>query len=199
MAGTIFISYRRRDDPDFVKRLHGRLQRIFGKKNVFCDVENIVSGDDFAKSIETGIGAADIVLVVIGDKWLTGDGHDNRLRDPDDFVRREVVMALERGKVVVPVIVQQAEVPRASDLPEKMRSLADKQAMFARHGGSDDEIDKLVAELKGHLRAKAARNPSKAWSGFKVAALVIGAMLALAIVFKVIELIGVGIDNLVGR
>jgi CRISPR/Cas system-associated endoribonuclease Cas2 len=97
----IFISYRRLDSQDFTDRLFDYMARHFGQENVFQDVGDstkIPPGVDFVEYLAEQVRACDVVLVVIGDKWVSiADDHGNRrLDNPNDFVRIEVRTGLER-------------------------------------------------------------------------------------------------------
>ncbi len=124
MAGKIFISYRRDDDPGFAQALYLRLEQEFGGDNLFMDVEgHIKAGDDFVAVLNDQVARCDVLLAVIGERWLgaaDGDG-TRRLEKTDDFVRIEIASALSLGKRVIPVLVNEAEMPRPDDLPDPQR------------------------------------------------------------------------------
>lgn len=63
------------------------------------DVDSIQLGDDFVEAITRAVGSCDVVIVLVGDEWLTITDQNGRLRldDPDDFVRLEVRAALARN------------------------------------------------------------------------------------------------------
>src|SRR5437764_7050960 len=99
----IFLSYRRDDTSGHVGRLADRLCARFGRDAVFRDIDSIAPGRDFALAIDEAIAASDAVVAVIGRRWLSARGASKRRRidDPNDYVRLEIVAALERH---VPVI-----------------------------------------------------------------------------------------------
>jgi hypothetical protein len=55
-----------------------------------------------------------------------------RLWKDDDFVRIEIASALSSGKRVIPVLVNEAQMPCASDLPPSLKELARRQAVEIR-------------------------------------------------------------------
>ena len=59
------------------------------------DIDSIPAGVDFEQHIREEIKICDVVLVLIGDDWLsaTDDGGNRRIDDPDDFVRLEIETA----------------------------------------------------------------------------------------------------------
>ena len=100
MAG-IFISYRREDTAWCAGRLRDSLSRVFDPKTIFMDFDSIDAGEKFTASIAKGLTDADVVLVLIGKRWLGADAETDgrRIDDPNDFVRKEVSAALEQDNV----------------------------------------------------------------------------------------------------
>src|SRR5688572_10834401 len=130
----IFISYRREDSSGYAGRLNEKLSQVFGGKNVFMDLEDIEAGTDFDQAIRKSVSACDALIVLIGKRWLSiADGSGaRRLDDPHDYVRLEIATALERNIRVIPVLVNRAEMPAQSDLPQAVSALALRQARTVR-------------------------------------------------------------------
>lgn len=128
-----FISYRREDSQDVSGRLYDHLVVRWGAERVFKDVDSIPIGMDFREHLTEAVGGCEVMLVVIGPRWVdvSRDGR-RRLEDPLDFVRIEVEAALQRGVPVVPVLVGGASVPAPEELPESLRALAFRQASVLR-------------------------------------------------------------------
>jgi tetratricopeptide (TPR) repeat protein len=135
VGGAIFISYRRDDTAGEAGRLADHLTQRFGSGRVFIDIDTIAPGAKFADELERALAGTTVVLAIIGRHWLTATDArgTRRLDDPDDFVRREILTALQRGSRVIPVLVQDARVPTAAELPEMLAPLADRQAMAIQH------------------------------------------------------------------
>ena len=95
----IFISYRRADSSKEVKLIYKLLVNHFGADSIFMDIHTIEPGANFLEMIIDALNKCEVVLIVIGNKWL--DIEDNngkrRLDNPDDFVRIEVLTALTNG------------------------------------------------------------------------------------------------------
>src|SRR5882724_4143611 len=126
----IFISYRREDAAGYAGRLYDRLAAHFGPDRVFMDVEGIEPGVDFVDAIERAVGSCEVLIVIIGKDWLAVDGAGKRrLDDPGDFVRIETAAALARHIRVVPVLVDEAAMPSADQLPANLAPLARRQAV----------------------------------------------------------------------
>jgi len=109
----IFISYRIGDTLETADRLAAELQRLFGRKQVFFDRSTMEPGDRFPGRIETAVAGAEVVLVLIGETWLKAqDAHgERRLSMPEDWVRREVAIALAGTARVIPLLVNDAKLP----------------------------------------------------------------------------------------
>jgi hypothetical protein len=66
MAAKIFVSYRREDAPGDARGVHDGLVRVFGRANVFMDVDNLLAGQRFDKELERALGQCDVLIAVIG-------------------------------------------------------------------------------------------------------------------------------------
>jgi len=119
-TGRVFISYRREETAYPAGWMYDRLADQYGDGQVFKDVDSIELGDDFVQVINRAVGSCDVLLAVIGGRWLTiADEHGRRrLDDPHDFVRLEIETALTRNVRVIPILIDGARMPRADELPD---------------------------------------------------------------------------------
>ncbi len=126
----IFISYRRRDSEGYVLWMHDKLVEAFGQEQVFMDV-SIEPGDDFVDVLDAALSNCEVMLVVIGPQWIsvTNDDGQRRLDDPDDYVRYEIISAMQRGVLIIPALVGGARMPGDNILPDELASLARRQAV----------------------------------------------------------------------
>ena len=154
----IFISYRRDDSRETVGRLHDALRRGFDASRIFLDVAGQVPGEDYRALIGRALDAADVVLVIIGPRWVgIADAQGRRrLDDAEDMVRIEVESALERGKPVIPVLVQGATMPADEVLPVSLAPLAFRIASPLR---PDPDFHSDLLRLVAALRARASDRP----------------------------------------
>lgn len=161
--GGIFISYRREEAAGYAGRLRDRLVARFGQDQVFMDVDAIEPGLDFAEEIEAAVQSCQILLAVIGKRWLTATDKDGRLRldDPDDLVRLEIEAALSRNTRVIPVLVDGAAMPRRNDLPEPVRSLARRHAHELSHSRFDYDAEQLLEIVEKVLNGTSGGAASK--------------------------------------
>lgn len=125
MSG-IFISYRRQDSAGHTGRLLDWLVPRFREEMIFRDLESIAPGKDFVKAIEEAIASCNVLLAVIGREWLScvDNQGGKRLQNPSDLVRAEIRNGLARSIPLIPILVQAAPMPSASDLPDDLKGLA---------------------------------------------------------------------------
>ncbi|MCG6967017.1 MAG: TIR domain-containing protein [Chromatiaceae bacterium] len=150
---TLFVSYRREDSRAITGRICDRLTAHFGKQRVFRDVDSIPVGMDFRDKIRETIDGANLLIAIIGPHWVDIRNRDGevRLGLADDYVRLEIESALSKGIPVIPVLVDDAAMPQAAQLPESIARLAYLNAMFIPpepffHAG----VDKLIEEIGRH-------------------------------------------------
>jgi hypothetical protein len=126
----IFISYRQADAKAWAIGLRDDLAGVFGEDRVFLDKDTLHAGN-WREQIQEALGRCKVVLVVIGPRWLTVSDEQNRPRIQltDDVHHQEVAFVLSRSDVtVIPVLVDEARMPRADQLPQDLRKLPDQQA-----------------------------------------------------------------------
>jgi TPR repeat protein len=158
----VFISYRREDTPGHAGRLYDRLQQEFGPDNVFIDVDTLLPGDDFVDAIGQTLDRCDLMLALIGPRWLTAaDDHGRpRLDDQNDFVRVEIQTALERRIRTVPVLVERAPMPQEQQLPEPLRPLTRRQAIELSDARWASDVGALVEKFKRAAPVEPSNNPN---------------------------------------
>ena len=179
----VFLSYRRTDVGGYAGRLSDALSQRLGAQNVFQDVTDIEPGRDFTHAIDEALDASDAVLAVIGPGWLGAADADGelRLRQPNDYVRRELARALERGATVVPVLVAGAALPAAHDLPDDLQALAQRQAVSLRDQTWHDDVGALVRSLRGERAAEPGRDRRWLVAAAAVAAVLVAGGTAFAL------------------
>jgi hypothetical protein len=149
MSG-IFISYRREDGAEEAHRLYQALTARFGAGSVFIDVQSIELGENFAEVLDEKVGFCDALIAVIGKRWLASAHADGRRRldDPEDWVRLEIVSALNRDIKVIPVLVGGATLPERQALPAPLALLVEAQALELRLDHFDEGVARLAAALE---------------------------------------------------
>lgn len=149
---AFFVSYRRDQSSFVAQSLRSALADRFGGASVFMDVTAMSPGQEWPREIQEAILGCRAMLVIIGPYWVTArvaESGARRLDDPQDWVRKEVEAGLARPEVaVIPVLVDGATMPGASDLPPSLRSLSDRTAFILTGGNIDQEVDALVEGIR---------------------------------------------------
>ncbi len=161
-ASRVVISYRREDSSPYAGRLYDRLVAKLGAQNVFVDFL-IPLGQNFVEVVEERVRSCDVMLVLIGNQWLTATDSTGRTRlsNPDDFVNLEISAALAADRFIVPVLVGGALMPRASELPESVRALAHRNAFVLADAAFEEGVERVVRTINLADRTKAASTAPK--------------------------------------
>lgn len=166
MAG-VFINYRREDASGYAGALMRELEKRFDPKDVFMDIADIPGGEEFSAVLDEAIRSCDVVLALIGSRWaeITDAQGRQRLSDPNDYVRREILAAWQHDVRVIPVLLGDAVIPKANQLPAELQTLPNFNAMRLsdRHwerdvDGIGDEIRKAMYSL--NCTAEGAGQPA---------------------------------------
>ena len=175
----VFLSYRRSDVGGYAGRLTDALTQRLGRRSVFHDVTTITPGEDYMVAIDRALDQCDAVLAVIGPGWLAASPGSStpRLFESDDVVRLELSRALAGSTPVVPVLVGQARLPAAEDLPEDLRPLRQRQAVTLRDESWHDDVVGLLRSLRGASPVPAV--PWRRWAAAVVAAALLGGATAV--------------------
>lgn len=146
----IFISYRRADSAAFAGRIYDRLAHRYGRKNLFKDVDDIPPGTNFKEYIQQSLRQCAVKLLIIGRGWLATQSPNGsrRLNDPADPVRIEIETAFALGLIVIPVLVDGADIPDAADLPESLQPLVFINAVSVRNDPDfNHDMERLIAAI----------------------------------------------------
>jgi hypothetical protein len=161
MSGQIFISYRRDDSSASAGRLYDRLLARLPNNHIFIDVD-LEPGIDFVEAIETSVGSCDVLIAVIGKRWVRSSVVKGKrcLENPEDFVRVEIATALKRNIRVIPVLVDDASMPWSTDLPDDLKLLTRRNALEVSHNRFNADFARLVAAIERVLeKANVERKP----------------------------------------
>ena len=150
MTGGIFISYRRQDSKSDARSICQRLEKTFGRGRVFIDVDSIRPGEDFQSVLENDLDKCNIMIVVIGPRWLEllRSSGPTDSQTSQDYVSMEIASALKRKLPIFPVLVDGATMPDAKDLPDDLKQLSFRQALSIRHDSFPRDMSGLEQELR---------------------------------------------------
>ena len=146
----VFINYRSRDSSVYAHWLGEIIAQNCGNNRLFLGTGTIQIGDIWSERIQAALERTSVLIVMIGPEWLRT--HDEfgrrRLDDPDDWVRREIVYALEKGLLVLPLLVSNAELPDADGLPDCLKPLLSYQASRLRDEDWQQDVKQLLDKLQ---------------------------------------------------
>lgn len=188
----ITISYRRDDSLDITGRIFDRLAEHFGREAVFRDIDNIPPGADFRRHIHRVLDESDIVLAIVGPRWI-GDEYP-RLASPGDPVRIEIETALRKDKPLIPVLVSRAVMPHPDALPDSIHDFAYRNALQV-DSGQDFEVHvgRLIRAMERILPIDEERAADQAVQGHAAVK-----QAALRIKPKLVDPIGLGLVLMLG-
>ncbi|HWH98882.1 MAG TPA: hypothetical protein VNT27_01005 [Propionibacteriaceae bacterium] len=132
----VYLSYRREDGEQIAQRIADRLGEQFE-----------VVGHASTAEAESAVMAADVLVAVIGARW-TDIMRQRRLDGSPDAVSAELVTALRRGVLVIPVLVGGAGMPSRSELPEPLAELAGKRAVIVGTDSFTSDSFQLMSEIE---------------------------------------------------
>lgn len=114
------------------------------------DIDSIPPGVDFEEHIRQEIQICDMVLVLIGDEWLDAEPGTSlrRIDQPNDFVRLEIESAFALDRKIIPVLVEGAQMPRATDLPDSIQRLARINAFELSDRRWTADLERLAAVIE---------------------------------------------------
>jgi hypothetical protein len=136
----IFISYRREGSFETAKLLAERLKAE--GYHVFFDIESLKSGK-FNTQLYTVIEQCRDFILVLPENGL------DRCHDKNDWLRLEILHALENNKNIIPVLLRGFEYP--SSYPEGMSDISAYQAVKAN---SFEYFDAAYGRIKSYLRSR---------------------------------------------
>ena len=154
----IFISYRRDDSAGYAHAIHSQLVQHFSKDQVFMDVDTVEPGVDFVRAIEKAVGECDVLVALIGKRWVGGEpGGTSRLDKPKDYVRLEVSTALARDIRVIPVLVDGMTMPNEDSLPSPVQPITRRNAIEISNTRFNYDVDQLITAVRKILDATEAK------------------------------------------
>jgi hypothetical protein len=196
---TIFISYRHLDTGLMCDRLKDYLATIYPRDAVFRDMESIAGGERFHRTIDEALEECKVMLVLIGPRWLEPlDVRGmRRIDQADDMVRYEIETALRRAIPIIPVLIEEAQLPARAALPPSIAAIVDFQARQLRSGlDFAADVKRLVVTVKRYVRQPRAHHPIAAVRRLVVttASAAFGALTLLATTIAIATWLGLSID-----
>ncbi|CAL9529930.1 hypothetical protein SUDANB120_04020 [Streptomyces sp. enrichment culture] len=170
----VFVNYRTGDEESAASWIAGELTRRFGADRIFFASTSIQAGHRYPQKLIKAAEGCQALLAVMGPRWAEARRADGRraLDAEQDWTRSEIRTALERGSLVIPVLVgKPTRIDRAS-LPNDLRELADCQYMRFDHRNAaadlaalGDTLARLLPDMGSEDRdARAAQERAQAKS-----------------------------------
>ena len=147
---TIFISYRREPDQYVAGQLSRDLRAVFGESQVIRDKESIAGGVSWKQYVLKEIGKSSVLLVLIGKDWsnVRDTGGTRRLDEVDDPLCLEIGDAIRDGASIIPLLLEDAQMPAAAELPASLKMLAELKALDLRDSDWEEDVARLVQRLE---------------------------------------------------
>ncbi|GAC1501206.1 MAG: hypothetical protein NVS1B14_05510 [Vulcanimicrobiaceae bacterium] len=156
----ILISYRRSDAAAIVRAVYDRLAAHFGPDALFLDVDDIPYAVDFREHVAATLRTTDVVLAVIGPRWLGVTESGLRLHQESDPVRVELESTLSMRVKLLPVLIDGTPMPDPKELPPSLEPLAYLNAVAVSSGiDFDQHVNRLIAAIETLLGPKAPLVP----------------------------------------
>src|SRR5262249_46383875 len=150
MPNSIFISYRRGDSQHATFAIADPLSWGFGAAEGFFDRGSIRGGGGGEELLGHGVKAAKGVVGMVGNRWLkTADKWGRRRIDnSDDWVRREILTALEAHKeqrtTIVPVLLEETPRLRRDAFDADLKRIAAFEPMPLRADHWEAGLEALI-------------------------------------------------------
>jgi hypothetical protein len=145
----IFICYRRADAEYAAGALGRELRRHFGEEQVFRDKEDIAGGEAWKQKVLAAIDRDSALLVLIGREWTaSGSSGQRRIDDPHDPIRMELHDGLRDGATIIPVLLENAVMPTADELPPDLARLADYNALKLHDTDWQYNLQRIITTLE---------------------------------------------------
>ncbi|HET7545409.1 MAG TPA: toll/interleukin-1 receptor domain-containing protein [Polyangiaceae bacterium] len=159
----IFICYRRADAEYAAGALGRELRAVFGEAQVFRDKENFGAGKSWREQALHEIDRDAVLVVLIGRSWSDASA-PRRLEDPDDPVRAELLDARQDGAAIIPVLLENVDMPKRAELPPELHWLCEVTAPRLRDADWHYDLGKIFASIEGlgFKRLQAAAQPGAA-------------------------------------
>jgi hypothetical protein len=142
----IFISYRNANRSYAPVLIDRELRRRFGPDNVFQATRSNLPAAAIPAEIMRRLRGCTLLIALIDPPWTGEDLH--RLREPNDWVRREIRYALDHDKQILPVLLDGASMPRTGELPDDIAPVTHRIALRMQAGTADADLQRLVGEVE---------------------------------------------------
>lgn len=160
---AVVLSFRRDDNLIFAEQISKFLIARLGPTAITFGVDSLVEpGDTAREAIEAGIKACDVLLVLIGGKWLSVDWTNST--NNSDMIA--IKTAIESGKRIIPVLMSENEMPSPAGLNTVMTSLLERSPLVVN---DDADMVKLVQIIQKYVTPSGSPSIATTGGGISVA------------------------------
>jgi len=131
----IFLCHRKTDSSGHTGRIFDRLSAFFGPEHVFMSV-NIPGKGEKIGNIEEIIPNCNIVIGVIGRNWAPFE--------ENGVVHLELKYAIQKNIPIIPVLINDAEMPSVSEIPGDLAGILRIQAHELSDARWNTDVQKLI-------------------------------------------------------
>lgn len=151
----IFISYRRSDGFAIAETF--KLALANQGYNVFFDKSNLQSGKAFPKRIEDAVKQSNEFIAIVTEDYFGEINYKGELKisDDDDWVRKELEVAIKEGKNIFPVLVD-CDIPRKDTLPASINRVLELQ--FKRYDKTSDTYERIINDISQEFNSETREN-----------------------------------------
>lgn len=146
MCYDAFISYRRENNGVYLAQaIHDQMQ----KRGITCflDLEDLRSGRFDERLLEAVRASANFILIL-------SKGALDRCINPDDWVRQEILAAVQAQKTIIPIMYDGFEWPRQENsMPEEIRQLQYHNGVAGTHDYLPAMIERIISYMS-HIEDK---------------------------------------------
>ncbi len=133
----VYLSYSRSEAGDVAGRLHESLVRRLGQAAVWRDV-TLSAGTSLKNEIRGAVDNCKVLVVILARDFFQRD---------ETFQLLEIQEALDAGKPIIPVLLDDATMPAADDLPPALRPFSRYLAFALRSGRLEADLKMLTDEI----------------------------------------------------
>jgi len=147
----VYISYRREGGAETARLMRYELKARGWR--VFLDVEDLKAGH-FDQKLLSEVAAADNFPLILSKGAL------KNCTDKDDWLRKEILKAIETERNIVPLLKEHASAPGKEDLPADIKPVGKFNSVDYSHVYYDATIDRLLSFLRqasGSTRSLSAK------------------------------------------
>lgn len=134
----VFISYRREGGDTFARMLKSELEK--NRYKVYIDVDDLHSSY-FDEQLLTVIDKCNNFILTLT------PGSLERCKNPKDWMRREIVQAIESNCNVIPIFNKGFEFPNLYAFPEELKDIPRYQSIEYSNQYHQAAIEKLISFL----------------------------------------------------